>query len=382
MTTRQARFMQWTCFATMALNGLYATSGSLVMPLLRAQYGLSYDMGGMLLSALNFGNLITSFVCGALAGRIGRKPAVLVLTAGSYLGYLVLSVTGMPILMLLCFFAVGVSKGAVYNMDNTVIPECSANKTLSVNILHACFAAGSFLCAPLAALCPTRLVLCLVLAALCLALPLLYGTSSLGIRPMMAGTQEGGWQFLRRQSFWVSGLLIFFEISAETAVSGWIVSYFQDSGIMNQAMAQMMLSLNWILMMTGRLFVAFMPFKVHPRKLVLVLAVGTGVSYTVMLLAQNPAAAVLGLCGFALCVAPVQPTVLANLAPEDATPRALSVLLPVGSAGGILMPAATGFVASAAGIWGGMAAIAIACAALMICAYLNLKPSLINPFKW
>ncbi|MBE6906359.1 MAG: MFS transporter [Ruminococcaceae bacterium] len=373
MTTRQARRMQWICFVTMALNGLYATSGSLVMPLLRAQYSLSYDMGGMLLSALNLGNLLTSFVCGVLAGRIGRKPAVLLLTAGSYLGYLVLSFTGMPILMLVCFFAVGVSKGAVYNMDNTIVPECSENKTYSVNILHACFAIGSLLCAPLAAVCCTRSILCLTLAAVCMVLPLLYIMSPLSSRLAMTSVQKGGWRFLRRKSFWVSGLLIFFEISAETAVSGWIVSYFQDSNIMSRAMAQMMLSLNWILMMAGRLLVAFVPLQVNPRKLVLGLAVGTGASYAVMLIVRAPVSAVLGLCGFALCVAPVQPTVLANLAPEDGTSRALSVLLPIGSAGGIFMPAVTGCVASATGIWGGMAAIAVACVALMICAFLNMR---------
>lgn len=148
----------------------------MVVSLLQEEYGFAYGMTGTLLSLLSIGNLLAGLLAGALVGKMGMKPSVLLLTIGYAVGYGLMGLTGLPILLALAFFIVGIAKGSVLNTCTILVSGNSADRTRGMNTMHACYACGALLCPFLisaAARVSTTLAV-LALAALGLVLWLVY----------------------------------------------------------------------------------------------------------------------------------------------------------------------------------------------------------------
>lgn len=163
-------------FVTFFFSGICTISSGVVVSLLQEEYGFAYGMTGTLLSLLSIGNLLAGLLAGALVGKMGMKPSVLLLTIGYAVGYGLMSLTGLPILLALAFFIVGIAKGSVLNTCTILVSGNSADRTRGMNTMHACYACGALLCPFLisaAARVSTTLAV-LALAALGLVLWLVY----------------------------------------------------------------------------------------------------------------------------------------------------------------------------------------------------------------
>lgn len=362
------------CFASMVINGFYATSACLIMPLLRSEYGFSYQIGGMFLSALGVGNFIASFLAGFLPRLTGRKASAMALSFNSFLGYVLITLTGNPIWLLFFFFLIGISKGAVYNASNLAVLKRRENKTRNMNLLHASFAVGSLLCPIIisaSSLFPARWhASCLLIAGVALCLQPIYWKSEFGEDTGSKANETQDWRFLRDGRFWAVTGVVFFEISTEVSVTGWLVSYFTDSGLMPVSLAQYMISVTWIFMLIGRFSTALLPIGTEYRKSVftLLMSAGTVLFFTVMLFSGRTIPTVASLILFILSISGIQPTALSGLRQSNITPAAVSMLLSIGSAGGVIMPVAVGFVAQWAGVWAGMTFVELSAVAMLVCA--------------
>ena len=163
-------------FVTFFFSGICTISSGVVVSLLQEEYGFAYGMTGTLLSLLSIGNLLAGLLAGALVGKMGMKPSVLLLTIGYAVGYGLMGLTGLPILLALAFFIVGIAKGSVLNTCTILVSGNSADRTRGMNTMHACYACGALLCPFLisaAARVSTTLAV-LALAALGLVLWLVY----------------------------------------------------------------------------------------------------------------------------------------------------------------------------------------------------------------
>ena len=69
-------------FVTFFFSGICTISSGVVVSLLQEEYGFAYGMTGTLLSLLSIGNLLAGLLAGALVGKMGMKPSVLLLTIG------------------------------------------------------------------------------------------------------------------------------------------------------------------------------------------------------------------------------------------------------------------------------------------------------------
>ena len=67
-------------FVTFFFSGICTISSGVVVSLLQEEYGFAYGMTGTLLSLLSIGNLLAGLLAGALVGKMGMKPSVLLLT--------------------------------------------------------------------------------------------------------------------------------------------------------------------------------------------------------------------------------------------------------------------------------------------------------------
>ena len=92
--------------------------GSL-LPLISNEYGLNNTVSGGLISAHQSGNLIAGFIAGILPVYLGRKKAILFLCSFVVVGFLIMILTGNPVLLILGFLFTGLSRGSISNFNNS-----------------------------------------------------------------------------------------------------------------------------------------------------------------------------------------------------------------------------------------------------------------------
>lgn len=125
-----------------------------------------------------------------------------------------------------------------------------------MNTMHACYACGALLCPVLAALagCWAPDAPMVQLAVLGGVLWLLFAAAPLGTAAGKAKVTD--WSFLRSGYFWLLTALLFCQNAAENGVTGWLVMYFKDSGILTAAVSPYTVTLLWGATMTARLLLA------------------------------------------------------------------------------------------------------------------------------
>lgn len=160
--------------------------------------------------------------------------------------------------------------------------------------------------------------------------------------------------------------LVFFQNCTEISVTGWMVTYFKDVGILSGPAGQMTVTVIWGAMLAGRLCIAFVfPVKNSFRTLSLMSACCVG-TYILLLVAKTPASALICLFLFGLAIAGVNPTAVA--AGNALSGAGLGVMLPAAGVGAVLMPYITGAVAQRFGIWAGMLCTVFALMGMTACA--------------
>lgn len=361
------------------INGMLATMMGSILPFMQEEYGLSYSVGGMMLSAHSVGNLIASFIAGILPIYLGRKKSIMLLSFFTCIGFAVMTILGNPIILIACFFAIGIGRGSVSNISNVVVSEVSTKKEKSLNILHSIFAIGAFV-APFVALLATAKdvkgwkIGALTITVLCIGLQVALLKSSLDSEPLKVKKKtDKSYEFLSNKKFLVSVGILFFYLCSETTINGWLITYLKDTGVMSIGYAQIMASLLWILIMIGRMSCAYLSQKVQRKYLLLAMALGKALCFVLMISTQNIVLITLAITGLGLFMAGIYPTTIANLGDIVTTyPMAMGTILAIGGLGSIIMPSVTGMIAEKVGITGGMTAISVAVVLMVICTILNL----------
>lgn len=342
-------------YAVMIFDGLCVSSASVILSLLRQQYDLSYDLSGMLLALLSVGNLLAGLLCAMLPQFLGTKATVLGLSAGLMAGYVLLVLSGNPMVLLLAFLLIGLGKGSTMNSGTVVASQAAADRTKCVNMINALFAVGS-LAAPILYLASNQLAfwkapLC-ALAVSGLIVWVLFTRMGLSSDRSEA-KKDNDMGFLRDRHFWYSVCFMFFQQCTEISVTGWLVTYFKDQGILTGALSELTVTVIWLAMLVGRLTIVFVLPENSRFRSLFVMSVASLVTYVMLLVSSNGVIALLCLFLFGVSESGCYPTGIAqaNKALSNAT---MGVLLPVAGIGAIVMPYVVGAVAEQLGIFAGM----------------------------
>ena len=265
-TTDWVRRWRNTGYVTFFLSGICAISSGIIVSILQGKYGFDYGMTGTMLGLMSIGNMAASFAAGVLPQKIGVKNTVLFLCSGYFLGYFLMAVTGMPGVLMAAFLLVGFAKGGALNNCTILVKDNSADRTRSMNILHACYASGALLCPFLAAsLLGINDTLPMVgVAVTGLLLWVIFLTAGL---PGVVKEKNGergkiSFAFLKDPKFWLITGLLFCQNAAETSVTGWLVTYYKDRGILTGSFAAYTVTVMWGATLIARLLIAFV-FPVH-----------------------------------------------------------------------------------------------------------------------
>ena len=359
------------CFA---LNGMLALSIGSLLPFIRDAKGLDYAFSGMIVSLHSVGNLITCFIAGALPLKLGRKKSVLLLNAFFALSYLIIILFDQKWMIALAFMLTGVARGATSNFGNSSINELAPGKASLLNGLHAMFAIGAFTF-PLLLLGITNLNESNWIYAVWFLLIMgilswiMYYSIPLENDKVEQGKKGGetGLGFLKEKMFYLCTLTLFFYLCAEQGVIGWMVTYFKDTGLLPASFSQVTASLQWSMILCGRLLVAWASTKVHKEKLLRVMGLGLVVFCLLLFFSKSVPMILLGIAGFGFSMAGIYPTIV-SFSGRIIQKYALtwSFMLTTASMGSILMPSIIGKIAETAGIARGMQSIVLVVAVDMI----------------
>ena len=393
---RGQRALIYACFYAFFCNGLVSLTLGSLMPDMKAAYGLSDTVGGVMLSAHSIGNLVAGFLSGLAPLYLGRKKSIALLSALSGAGMLMIALFGAPGLLFVAFVFTGVGRGSVTNFNNGTVNAVTDGSPAAANLLHAVFAVVA-IAAPMLFLALRGLLgwrAGAVFVAVCVALMVVNFILRVpDERPDRKEKANRSLAFMKDPAFLVLAGMMLFYICSEYAINGWLVSYIQNKEALTAsfgktgddlakaitAYSQSMATLLWAVILAGRLFCAWLSQRVAPKKLMLAAAAGETLGFAGMLFSSSIPMVTVSVAALGFCMAGICPMIYSDAAfYTNRFPLATGALLAIGAAGGILMPTVVGMLADRVGFGGGMAAILAAIALLAVLAAVNvaMKPRL------
>lgn len=360
---KEDRPLLYYTYYAFLVSGMMSTVLGAILPSLSAEYGLSYSVQGSLLSFHQIGNLAAVYLAGFLPYAIGRKRSTLLGASGIILGLVFMTLYGNPLFLMLAFALTGIGRGTLSNMTNVVVGQCAGNKAGGLNLLHASYAVGAFI-SPLIALAAGDSWWkwpCWAISALMLLSLVLIGTSSLSSERTKRDRDGGQKSFMKDFAFWLNTLIMLFYLCAEASLTGWLVTYFKDSGMLPASLAPSVQSLMWVTILVGRLMCASL--SVRMNKAVLIMILGTVMTgfFALMVLTSSPAVAMVAVLGVGLSMSGIYPTTLSTMPGKyNSSTVATGTCIAVASVGGIVMPMIIGAVAETSGLASGISLILFA----------------------
>ena len=378
------------CFFAFFYNGLMSMTLGSVLPDIKAAYGLSDTQSGLMLAGHSAGNLAASLLSGLVLLRLGQRRAITLLSLSIPLGLGLVLWTGDALWLAVAFGLCGAGRASISNFNNGTVNRVTGGSPTASNLLHSCFAMGA-ICAPLVFLGLSRLA---GWHAAIATVALLGGVVSVAFsrlrlaedRPARDDRTQRSLAFLRDPAYLLLAGMMFFYLCAEYSITGWLVTYLQsrpallqqfanaggDGQAALQAYSQAMATLLWAVILGGRLLSAALARR-HPQKrLMLMGSVGVLLFFVLLLLGRGILSVTLSVAGLGFCLSGICPMIYSDAsAITNRYPLATSGILAIGSVGGIVMPALVGALADAYGFTGGMSAILVGVAALLLLAVLN-----------
>jgi fucose permease len=174
--------------------------------------------------------------------------------------------------------------------------------------------------------------------------------------------------FFKEPLFYICTATLFFYLCAETGVIGWMITYFKDTGLLNPNLSQVTASILWIMILAGRLTVAWLSTKYRKENLLPVMGIGIVVFFLVLIISKTTAPIIIGIMGFGYSMAGIYATTVSFAG--DIIKKynlAWSFILTIASLGSIIMPAIIGLIAENYGIAMGISSIAVALFLDMMC---------------
>ena len=372
-------------YAYMSLGLVLIMLGS-IMPEMKSDYALSYQVGGALLSVQSVGYVLAGLLAGYLPFVLGIKISFILIQLSVTLGFVMLLVSGNPVWLLAAMFLIGIGKGGITNYNNLLMNIYSEGNAGPLNILHACFAAGAVI-APLIAMVvagwrPAVIIGCVCCAAsLAFLLPAGFSDKDLetsdapdiSASAENSGKKKVDYGFVKEKLFWVTVIICFFYQAVEASFMGWMTSFLIDTGVMAESLAQFTTSVLWMALMAGRLLCSVAARKFTPRSMILALTLITTGFMAVLLQTKSPAGLIIATAGIGLGMSGMFGTSVSNAGDIFSKyPVCMGFFVFLTSMGAIVAPAIIGSVANTHGMHIGMSTLLVFAACMVAAAIINI----------
>lgn len=374
--TKQQRYMVYDIFIAYFAMGIYLILVGSALPSIKAEYHISYRIGGLMMSAQQIGYLVTGLVVSVLARKWGPKRSYLTFGFLAFIGLALMMVNGNPFVLLFAMLLTGICKGSTANFGNQIVSVYSGNDAALLNLAQAFFAVGAC-AAPLIALaCGTSWRAAFAIAIAVGVLMLLHGTR-VTIEPRVFESEQGGGKldfgFLRTKIFWLCAMILMCYLAVEASVMGWLVTFFVDSGV-REAAAQLLATSLWVALLIGRFACAWLSTRFQPQHMVAVMTVGVTICFTGMMCSHTLIPMAVSTMGLGLFMAGMYGTMLGGSEGIiERYPICMGMLIAIPGIGAAVTPGVVGMLADIFGIRGGMMFLYVLIAILIVTTLLLLR---------
>jgi fucose permease len=342
---KEHRTLLFACVMFFELGLVTAALGP-VLPELASNTTSSLSRVGAIFTMLFLGALLAQSIAGPLMDRLGQRPLLFAGLALLAIGILGVSLSRSFPLTLACALIGGLGHGAIDVSGNVMIAEAYAARRVSaLNLLNVFFGMGAVASPAIASL-TLRLwgsaipTLWLSAALLVLLIPFVYASST----PRTGNPLHQHPDRLviyRVPILWAFGILLLLYVGVENGLGGWTTIYIDRTTALGLDRAALVTSGFWLMLTAGRVLGVFLGSRFASARVLGLSLGGSLIGGIVLMLSTGNAplsiAAVL-ILGFFF--GPVFPTVLAiTTASFPGGPgQAASVVVVLGSIGGMLLP--------------------------------------------
>lgn len=373
MSKRQ-RYLIYDFFIAYFSMGLYLILIGSALPSIKADYGISYRIGGLMMSAQQIGYLVTGVCVSMIAQRLSVKAVYLGFGILAFVGLALMMVTGNPFVLLFAMLLTGICKGSTCNFGNQLVSTMSGSNASLLNLAQAFFAVGACAAPLVAMVCGTSWRLAFAITIAVGIVMFLHGMR-VEIRPEDSVSNEDSgtvdFGFFRTKIFWLCTALIMSYLAIEGSVMGWLVTYFVDSGVAKESTAQLLATALWGALLVGRFASAWLSTRFRPHHMIAVMSLGVAVCFTGLMMSHTLVPMTVSAIGLGLFMAGMYGTALGgseNL--MEKYPMCMGMFIAIPGIGAALTQSAIGTIADHIGIRGGMCFLYMLVAVLLVAAAL------------
>ncbi len=373
------KFFMFGCMYIFLVTGAIVLMTSSILTYLMEHYSLRYDQGGLLLSFLAAGSVLSNYLSGPISNKIGRK-LTMTLSAVFYLvGYA--GLTLLPPLWALqaLLFLTGLGWGAFNNLVNFLVALVSGGSSGKILLTHSSYSFGAFLAPLLVGLflsfglswqLPTGIlaVMSFLLIGVILLMPIpeIHQNKAHQKRP-------ANLKFLKNWKFYLYMSLLFVYVGTETGFNSFLVSYLKDARGYLDTDAQFLLSAFWVCFIIGRLAVAVLSKKLNKQTFLLMEGLFALIGAIVLIGTGIPIILSVSVVVIGLALASFYGMVLANASGLLIESSVVSgLMMSLGGLGATIVPYLIGVFSNTGGILAGMTFLAGVTALLFVLGLVNI----------
>ncbi len=360
--TPALRMQLAVAFFAFILIGANDGATGVLIPSLRAQYGIDKATIGFFFLSGAMGYLIAAFNSGLLVARLGVRRFLLLGVIIFLLGAAALSSVPPLWLALLLMLPLGFGGALLDAGLNAYIAGLPRNTAL-LNYLHAFYGTGALL-GPIVA--STTLAIGLTwnyvymvwtgISVLLLAgVALFFRIRKVPQRERGSGAEKNVLaSTLKRKVVWVVAFFLLFYVGTEVSLGSWSYSFLTEVRHGPLLLSGWIVSGYWVGLTLGRLSLGRVALRVGEKRLIQFCLIGVAVGLLGVWLIPVTAISALGLFFIGFCLGPMFPTTIAlmsQLVPARILPSAIGFLASLGSMGAALFPWLAGNLAQAVGLW-------------------------------
>lgn len=345
--------------ATFLIFGVFNAGVGPVLSELSAQTSSSLASVGAIFTALYAGSMLTQLISGTLIDRFGRKPLFVVSIGVFAVGILGITQAHSLTALLAWGFLTGLGQGGIDMGANLIVADAyHQNNVAALNILHLAFGLGAAIGPALVSLSLAKFdrgmpvlsgtVILFTLAAL-LSVP----TRMDAVRPPAYPSQPGSPATRPARSvytsslLWVLGALLLLVVGAQFGIGSWSSVYIKQTTPYNAETSALITSGFWAMITVGRIVAAAISKRFTPLKMLFLNLAGSlmgGLALALSHGAEGPTTAALLFTGF--CYGGLYPVVIsiATMTFASNSGKAASVIVTMGTIGGLTVPTLAGLV--------------------------------------
>ena len=361
VTPRSRRTLMLVACGGLFVYGVLVAFLGAALPGLRTRLSLSPDLSGLLFSFLYLPQILAVSAAGPLIDRSGTRLAIFLGAILCGAGFAGAGFAGSYRLLLVAMLVLGVGGSLLSSASNTLVADLyPENPASALNVGHAFFGLGAVFFPAAVTLTESRVGLAPPIGMTLLLTGGVAVLASLRDFPNRHAGKEFNWLAARgvvsHPAVLILSAVVFLTTALAVSLGGWLRLYMEQQFSTSGRVSGMILTLFWGLTMTGRLTSSQVLKVARGPQLVLWCSVGMLLGLLLLTMAPDLVVAVAGVIVCGLSYGPIYPTTVgsAGMHFRKFFATVFGMMQVAGLLGGLVLPAAIGWVATVASIGVGL----------------------------